>query len=202
MKPFTAFSGLLFVSLMIGCQAADDPKIVALRSQYRLTSEPTGAVGILAAREQMLPESTDAAADATPNAADLQADTAATEPQSLGPTEPEPVVLVGRIGGGSKPTWDEGRAAFVMMDTASEAAGHDHGGPGHDDNCPFCKAAKHGADGSAFVQFVDDEGNVVPVDARKLLAVQEGQLVVVQGTGMIDELGNLVVNANGIYSRQ
>ena len=57
-------------------------------------------------------------------------------------------------------------------------------------------------DASAFVQVVDQSGTVVAVDARKLLALQEGQLVVVQGTGMIDELGNLVVNASGVYSRQ
>ena len=55
---------------------------------------------------------------------------------------------------------------------------------------------------TAVIQLVDPAGDVIPIDARKLLALQEQQLVVVQGVGQIDALGNFVVTADGIYARR
>jgi len=48
---------------------------------------------------------------------------------------------------------------------------------------------------------VDEQGQRLPIDARKLLGVKENQLVVVRGRPKIDEFGGLVVSADGIYLR-
>ena len=205
MKSSLTRLALLLLSVSIGCNAADDPQVLAMREQYRLSTEPVGAIGILQVREQFLvdagrqpasdagtedpaaenPAAQLSASDASPPATDEAVGAVAQDEPAetgstpaVGPTSPEPVVLVGRIGGGANPTWEAGRAVFVMMDPSAEVGQHDHGAPGHDDNCPFCKAAKKNAvDASAFVQVVDQSGTVVAVDARKLLALQEGQLV-------------------------
>ena len=35
------------------------------------------------------------------------------------------------------------------------------------------------------------------MDARKLLGLKDGQVVVVRGQGQVDDLGNMVVRTNG-----
>lgn len=178
------------VALCVGCQAAEDPAVLAERAKYLLDVEPAGAVGVLEAREQF----------AQPQAAAEQAPP--QEAPSASP--PRELVLVGRIGGGVNQTWEPGKAAFVVLDPSAEIPSHDHSAGGHShDNCPFCQAAqKASEDASALIKVVDPQGEVVSMDARKLLAVRDGQLVVVKGQGQIDDLGNLVVAARAIYVRQ
>ena len=83
--------------------------------------------------------------------------------------------------------------------------GHEHaahGADGHDhSNCPFCSRGKDSTNSLAVVEFVDEQGQRLPIDARKLLGVKENQLVVVRGRPKIDEFGGLVVSADGIYLR-
>lgn len=117
------------------------------------------------------------------------------------------VVLVGRIDGLSQPTWDPQRAAFMLADLSLEAKSetdqtHDET-PKHDaENCPFCKAkTKKELSGLAMIEVIDEQDVVVPVDARKLLGLKDGQVVVVRGRGQVDDLGNLVVRARGLYVR-
>jgi hypothetical protein len=118
-------------------------------------------------------------------------------------SQPLPLVLVGRVGAGAETTWDPGKAAFVVTDSAAAAEAH-HQAAGHShDNCPFCQAkAKKQPAPIALVKLVDSDGQVVPIDARKLLAIKERQLVVVRGVGQIDSVGNLVVAADGIFTRR
>ena len=47
-----------------------------------------------------------------------------------------------------------------------------------------------------------ESGAVVEIDARKLLPIEEEQLIVVEGTAQLDDLGNLVVSAKGVYVRR
>lgn len=169
--------GLVLASLLLvlttGCQQSDDPAVAQERAKYLLANEPTDAVGVLDIREKVATGTT-------------------------------PVVLVGRVGADAETTWDPGKAAFVVMDPSLEvAAKEEHGGQGHDaDNCPFCKAkAKAKTDASALVRLVDAQGQVVLIDARKLLAIRENQMVVVRGVASIDDLGNLVVAADGVFPR-
>jgi hypothetical protein len=54
---------------------------------------------------------------------------------------------------------------------------------------------------TALVQFRDEKGELLPIDARELLGVSQDQIVVVRGKGHVDKLGVLVVAATGIHVR-
>lgn len=169
-------AGLFLAAIgLIGCQRGEDPALLQQRQKLVLAAEPAGAVGIVQARQ------------------------VATD-------QPQPLVVVGRVGGGARGTWDEGRAAFLVADPSATAEQLAHAHGSDHDNCPFCKEHHHEEGEShpqvtALVQFVDSAGQVLPIDARRLLALQENQLVVVQGKGHIDALGNLVVTADGLFPR-
>ena len=177
-----AASSLGFVS---GCNtsvAEEDPRVSEARSRLILKEEPSDALGVAEAKESV-------------NAGDE-------------------LTVVGRINAGEHRPWDDGRASFIICDAASvlltsdsaneESHGHAHQhGEGHDhDNCPFCNKAKAMASSLAIVKFFDDDGEVVAIDARRLLSVRENQIVVVRGRGTIDPLGNLEIAADGIYIRE
>ncbi len=157
---------------MAGCQRSEDPAVLATRQKVLLSAEPEGALSVVEARQ-------------------------------VATSELQPVVLVGRVGAGVDATWDPGTAAFVVADlsTSPEEVAHEHAGD--HSHCPFCaaKAAKE-PERTALVRVVDEAGSVIPVDARRLLAIQEQQTVVVRGKGHIDDLGNLVVLADGVYPRR
>jgi hypothetical protein len=109
------------------------------------------------------------------------------------------VVLKGRISAGKHDPWEVGKATFVITEAAIELTDHDKD-PNHDsDNCPFCKRRKSAAEATAIVQFVDDNGVVLPVDAQQLLDARKDQIVFVHGAGQVNGLGTLVVNVQGIY---
>jgi hypothetical protein len=172
-----ALSGLMFLAaLASGCHRAADAHNAAAAvhgKRFLLASEPAGAVGVLDAFESF-----------------------------SGPAE---VVLVGRIGATDKP-WSEGLASFVIVDPAA-AADHDHAehehvhGDDHHD-CPFCAKAQPGGEHLALVEFVDEQGQVLPYDARVMFKLQEGQTVVVRGKAKKGDLNYLVVTADGLYVRQ
>ena len=113
--------------------------------------------------------------------------------------QPE-VVLVGRIGAGDDDPFVNGKAAFVVSDIP--AHGHTHGAGQTADDCPFCKHRAAQAAWAA-VQFVDEQGQVVPVDARTLFGLDKGSVVVVRGRGQVTgELSLFSVTANGIHIRK
>jgi len=112
-------------------------------------------------------------------------------------------VLVGLIGGVPEP-WTAGKASFIMADPAAlldlEAEAHD-GCSG--DGCPFCSKKKDKAStGLAVVRFEDGSGNLLPLDVRQLFDLQEKTMVVVRGKVRRDELGYVVVEADGLYIRR
>ena len=82
----------------------------------------------------------------------------------------------------------------------NEEAGHVHE-PGEE--CPFCEA--HAADRStmiAMVRFVNEKGDVLPMDVRELFDVKLTDTVVVQGSARVVEGGMMVVDASGLYIRR
>lgn len=166
---------LSFLGLsLLGCQqATEDPALAATRTKYTLVEEPSGALGVLELRGQL--------------------------EQLAG----QSVVVLGRVGTDESQTWEPGKAAFVITDPTAEMPEHDHGA-GHDaENCPFCNAeAEKGPDPAALVQVVDEQGNVLPHDARKLFALAAGQMVVVRGKATVDGIGNLVLAAEAVYPRR
>ncbi len=111
------------------------------------------------------------------------------------------VVVVGRISGGEVEPWAEGEAAFMIAEALPDDDGHSHA-EGHDPaTCPFCRRRAEKANATALVQFNDEQGKLLPIDARKLLGVAQNQTVVVQGEGHVNDLGVLVIAANGIHVR-
>jgi hypothetical protein len=111
------------------------------------------------------------------------------------------VVIVGKIGAGEFQPWAEGQAAFLMSEAPADNA--HASSPGHDPaTCPFCRRrAEKAASVTALVQFRDENGELLPIDARELLGVSQDQVVVVRGKGHVDKLGVLVVAATGIHVR-
>lgn len=110
------------------------------------------------------------------------------------------IVITGRIGGRENP-WVEGRAAFSIVDGSLKACSDIPG-----DNCPtpwdYCCQTPQLPTSTALVKIVDDGGDIVKSDARKLLNVQELSTVVIKGKARRDEAGNLTVLANGVYVKQ
>jgi hypothetical protein len=174
-------SGLALCSMM-GCESADRGSSGRAPGgeKYLLATEPSPAQSIVESRSDLEGQST-----------------------------AQDVVLVGRIDGMSQPTWDPQRAAFMLADlslpaksTSGEDEAHDET-PKHDaENCPFCKVkTKKELAALAMIEMVDEQGTVPKVDARELLGLKEGQVVVVRGQGQVDDLGNMVVRASGLFVR-
>ena len=114
-------------------------------------------------------------------------------------TEAKPIVLAGRIDAGDFDPFESGQATFMLSELPDAAhAGDD---PDHADNCPFCKRKLEKAP-KAVVKIVDSAGEVMPVDARDLLGIAKGDVVVVRGSGRYSETVNLVeITADGIFRR-
>ena len=185
MKPIYPLVTVALVVLLLagsGCQHSSDTDrgaTNAAAAEYLLNSEPEAAQSVVDVRA-LLEEK----------------------------KEPTDVVVVGRIGGLGQTTWDPEQAAFMIADLSlapekgTEEAEHDET-PKHDaENCPFCRAKqKKELAGLAMIQLVDRSGAIPAVDARELLGLSEGQAIVVRGEGQVDQLGTVIVRANGIYVR-
>ena len=122
------------------------------------------------------------------------------------------VILVGSVGGVPNPSdqstpdfpFAKGQAIFFLVDpeVAAEAEEHAHThAPGEE--CAFCAA--HAADSAhaiAVVQFADEKGKPLPVDARDLFELKEKETVVVKGKAKATANGMITVNATGLYVRR
>ena len=179
---FDIYAGLYLLlagPLLTGCgtsEAVENSQVLAQRRQFLLHDEPQGAMAIGEARQTV---------------------------QEHGGRL---VVVVGRISAGEHSPWDDGRSAFLLSDPSFfvEETDDDHHrhDEGHDHaNCPFCNA-KAGKTAMAIVQCLDSSGQVLDIDTRQLLGIEENQLVVVQGQAEVDDVENLVISADGIYVRQ
>jgi hypothetical protein len=172
------FIAVIAFLALAGCgQSGPSGELARQGQEFLLPAEPAGAVGILDYREA---------------AGDLKTGEAASAGSD--------VVLWGKVGGAAQ-TWSPLSAEFFISDPTCEleAGGH----VCHDDNCPFCKNKQHkNQDGLAVVVLTDPAGNVPAVDARKLLPLEKGQMIVVRGQAEIDSTGQLLVRASGVYLRR
>ncbi|HBJ37223.1 MAG TPA: hypothetical protein DDZ51_21200 [Planctomycetaceae bacterium] len=177
-------ASMLVWLVAIGCRSEQvDPKTAELRQQFLVATEPAGAVtltqlatqlGVIKPDEEATPDGEIAAAELT-----------------------ESVVIVGRIFAGDMEPWDTGKASFLIAELPDE--GH---GEGHDaDNCPFCKRKAAKAP-TAIVQFVDSDGQVIPIDARKLFGVDKKDVVVIRGQAAAGDLRAMVVTATDMHIRK
>jgi len=110
------------------------------------------------------------------------------------------VVVVGRIQSGEVDPWAKGQAAFMLSEDLGDAhaktSGHDPA------NCPFCRRRAEKGNTTALVQFRDETGKPLAIDARELLGVGDNQVVVVRGKGEVNDLGLLVIAADSIHLRK
>lgn len=122
------------------------------------------------------------------------------------------VVLVGSVGGVPNPSdqsWPDfpfakGQAIFFLVDPefAAEAEEHAHT-HAEGEECAFCAA--HAADSAhaiAVVQFADEKGKPLAVDARDLFELKEKETVVVKGKAKATANGMITVDATGLYVRR
>lgn len=109
------------------------------------------------------------------------------------------VVVVGRIGGDTNP-WDEEIAAFTIADTSLKACGEDCES-GCETPWDYCCQTDKLPDATVWVEFVDEKGQRLKPDAKKLFDLKELQTVVVRGTAQRDEDGTLVILARAFFVR-
>ena len=109
------------------------------------------------------------------------------------------VVLTARIGVRELPQWwVDGKSSFYVSE--GTPGSHYAAGPDHDPaTCPFCSRNWKVEDSMALIHLVDETGERIPVEATKLLNVDDGDLVVVRGTASLDESGHLIVESNGVF---
>ncbi len=107
------------------------------------------------------------------------------------------VVVFGQIGGSHEP-WVEGRAIFTIVDDSLKSCDEIHG-----DSCPtpwdYCCETPKLKTATALVKIVDEKGNAIETDARKLLGVRELTSVIVKGKAQRDDAGNLTILTTGLF---
>ncbi len=111
-----------------------------------------------------------------------------------------PLVVVGKLGVPGQSTFEKGQATFAVTDAHPKVASHKHGDGQDEIDCPFCKRSQ--GERIAIVQIVDSAGNVLKLDGQTLLGAKEGDEVTVRGTGEVNSLDVLVINADGVYVKK
>jgi hypothetical protein len=107
---------------------------------------------------------------------------------------------VGRIDTGEHDAFTPGQASFLVKEILPDE--HGHADEHHADNCPFCKRKEANAPRAA-VQFVDETGQTLAVDARKLFEIEPGDSVVIRGRGeWLADVDLFLVTADGIYMQR
>ena len=115
-------------------------------------------------------------------------------------TDGDSIVVVGRIGGAANP-WVEGRAAFTLID-ASKLIVADGQESGAGEICMDDCCAEERAGCTTLVKVIDADGRLVPADARKLLGINNSDMIVVRGKVSKDETGNFAILASGVHVRR
>jgi hypothetical protein len=105
------------------------------------------------------------------------------------------VVVVGRVGGSSKP-FTASRATFLIVDPSFK--------PSMGCKCPwdYCETPEEELKaGTATVKVVDAAGKTLAAGAKELFGIKELTTVVVTGTAKRDDQGNLTILARGLFVR-
>jgi hypothetical protein len=125
---------------------------------------------------------------------------ALTPTEAMEVSEPDAIALAGRIHAGEIDPFQPGQTSFMLTQLPDEGHGADN--PDHADNCPFCKRRLEKAP-KVIVQFKDDRGDVIKIDAKEMFGVKKGDAVVVQGKVAYQEATNtLTIDATGLFKRK
>ncbi len=112
----------------------------------------------------------------------------------------ESVTVLGRIGGDRHP-FVEDVAAFMIVDRKLKPCNEIEG-----DNCPYpwdyCCDSDELPKNLMTVKFLDDKGQVVPIDAKQLFQLKELQTVVVTGELQKTKDGSVALVAEKMYVRK
>ena len=95
----------------------------------------------------------------------------------------------------------DGRAAFMLLDASMSIVAEGEEDLAEGELCMADCCASELLECTTLVKVVDEQGQLVPIDSRKLLGLKESDLVVIQGTAKKDENGNFVMLAKGVYIR-
>jgi hypothetical protein len=106
------------------------------------------------------------------------------------------VTVRARINAGDFPPFADGQAAFVVTDATNQDGDETH----NPHECPFCKRDIEVQ--MARVQFTDESGKTLRLDARQLFNLKEFDLVVVEGTAKFDEDKSLIINARKLFVKR
>ena len=104
-----------------------------------------------------------------------------------------PFAIRARINAGDIPPFAQGKAAFIVTD----ATGHDGDESHNPHDCPFCKRDIKSV--IARVEWNDNQGKLIDVDARELFDVKEFDLMVIEGTGQFADDDTLIIAASKIF---
>lgn len=111
--------------------------------------------------------------------------------------QPDATVTVrARINAGDFPPFADGLAAFVVTDATNQDGDENH----NPHECPFCKRDIEVQ--MARVQFIDESGKTLKIDARQTFNLKEFDLIVVQGTAKFDEDKSLVITAQKLFVKR
>jgi hypothetical protein len=184
----TAFLLLAFASLAVSQDVAAQD-VATERERLQLASLPQQPASVLGTIQQLK-----------------------SQKPAAGHSTSKEVVVTGQIGGMPNP-WSEthpdfpffaGQASFFLLDNkiAAQFAHHAaHHGGGH--NCSFCQnLASKKANTVAVVNFVDENGKILKIDARELLGVKENQQVTIRGRAELLGGTMLVIHADGVHIRR
>ena len=180
---------VLFVASDGVVLAAEPADIAAQRSRLQLASVPQEPSSVLATLQQLKGEKS-----------------------QTGDSASQEVTVVGQVGGMPNPFAEThpdfpffaGQASFFLLDSkiANQFAHHaKHHGGSH--NCAFCqRLAAKSAHTIAVVNFVDENGEILKIDSRELLGLEENQRIIIRGRAELLGGTMLVIHADGAHIRR
>jgi len=113
--------------------------------------------------------------------------------------EDENVTLSVRIGSKDIPQWWSEDKATMIVSEGLEGS-HYNLSNGHDpESCPFCRWKWKVENASAFVEFRDKNGAIIPLDCRTIFGFKENDQVLINGKGYQNEDGFLELIVDGLY---
>lgn len=160
--------------LALGCYGQSiPPEIMPIRERLLLEQEPQGAMTIEQARKQV-----------------------ADNPDV---TMIPDLKLIVKVGNRNFTNWSAGNQATFYVSEGFPGSDYNVG-PDHDaSSCPFCKWKWKIEDSLAVVQVVNEAGDVLPHSAETIFDFAPGRMITIEGDGLVDEYGFLVVRLAGLF---
>ena len=108
------------------------------------------------------------------------------------------VTIVGKADLSALPSGEKPKAIMLVREIIEDDA-HGHGSDHDASSCAFCRRRQEQAPKAA-VEFVGDDGKVLPYTIEKLFGIANGEEVVVTGLATMDANAEMLkVTANGLF---